>query len=190
MNKRVKNTLYIEGTADLDNGNLRKAFSQLLEKELKGKMPQIIMGDGINQTVDKFMLKPLLPNERRFLLIDSDNFLTEEGRQIKIKELNASKPSKKHPLDKENSFFMIQEAEAWILSQPDVLKKFGINISSLPKKNVMEIIKPSEELSRLYKKNHKEYHKVTDFSKLFPQLDTKELKTYFVDFSRLISTLQ
>ena len=54
-----KKVLYIEGTSDLDNGNLRKAFATLLEKELKGRIPQVIMGDGISQTVDKFMSKPL-----------------------------------------------------------------------------------------------------------------------------------
>lgn len=45
-------TLYIEGT-ETDNGNLRKAFSILLEKELSGNMPRIIMGDGLQQKSSK-----------------------------------------------------------------------------------------------------------------------------------------
>lgn len=111
QNKKV---LYIEGTSDLDNGSLRKAFAT----------------------------------------------------------------------------FMVQEAEAWILSQPDVLEAAKVSTSSLPKKNVMEITKPSETLARLYKNSKKEYHKVTEFVKVFPQLDSSKLKEYFDEYSRLIIALQ
>ena len=185
-----KKVLYIEGTSDLDNGSLRKAFATLLEKELSGNMPQVIMGDGISQTVDKFMSKPLLPNEHRFLLIDSDCILTDEGRDKIIASYNNGKPNKKKSLEKNNTFFMVQEAEAWILSQPDVLESLKISVSSLPKKNVMEITKPSEELARLYKKSKKEYHKVTEFVKVFPKLDSQKLKEYFNEYNRLICALQ
>ena len=188
--KQDKKVLYIEGTADLDNGSLRKAFSTLLEKELKGKMPQVIMGDGISQTVDKFMSKPLSPNERRFLLIDADQLLTEEVRESIMKSYNDGKPNRKKSMEKVNTFFMVQEAEAWILSQPDVLEAAKVSTSSLPKKNVMEIAKPSEELARLYKNSGKEYHKVTEFVKVFPKLDSQKLKEYFDEYNRLIIALQ
>ena len=187
--QKDKKVLYIEGTSDLDNGSLRKAFATLLEKELTGKMPQVIMGDGISQTVDKFMSKPLLPNERRFLLIDSDQFLTEEVREAIMKSYNDGKPNRIKSMEKKNTFFMVQEAESWILSQPDVLKTVKVSTSSLPKKNVMEITKPSEELARLYKNSKKQYHKVTEFVKVFPQLDSKKLKEYFDEYNRLIIAL-
>lgn len=192
MNKKTfdKRTLYIEGTSDLDNGSLRKAFSILIEKELKGKMPQIIMGDGVSQTVDKFMSKPLQENERRYLLIDSDQLLTEEVRDVIMKKYNDAKPNKRKNMEKENTFFMVQEAEAWILSQPDVLEKFRISTASLPKKNVTEITKPSLELARLYKNSNKEYHKVIEFVKVFPSLDSPKLKNYFEEYNRLIIALQ
>lgn len=185
-----KKVLYVEGTSDLDNGSLRKAFSDLLKKELTGKMPQIIMGDGISQTVDKFMSKPLLVNEHRFLLIDSDQLFTEDVRKSIMKKYNDAKPNKKESMEKGNTFFMVQEAEAWILSQPEILEKAQINTSSLPKKNVMEITKPSEELARLYKLSMKEYHKVIDFVKVFPGLDSKKLRDYFDEYDRLILALQ
>lgn len=185
-----KKVLYVEGTSDLDNGSLRKAFSDLLKKELTGKMPQIIMGDGISQTVDKFMSKPLLVNEHRFLLIDSDQLFTEYVRKSIMKKYNDAKPNKKESMEKGNTFFMVQEAEAWILSQPEILEKAQINTSSLPKKNVMEITKPSEELARLYKLSMKEYHKVIDFVKVFPGLDSKKLRDYFDEYDRLILALQ
>lgn len=185
-----KKVLYIEGTSDLDNGNLRKAFATLLEKELKGKMPQVIMGDGISQTVDKFMSKPLQTNERRYLLIDSDQFLTEDVREAIMKKYNDAKPNRKKSMEKENSFFMVQEAEAWILSQPEVLEDARISTESLPKKNVMEIQKPSLELARLYKNSQKEYHKVIEFVKVFPLLDSQKLRASFEEYNRLIITLQ
>lgn len=185
-----KKVLYVEGTSDLDNGSLRKAFSDLLKKELKGKMPQIIMGDGISQTIDKFMSKPLLANEHRYLLIDSDQTFTEDVRISIMKKFNDGKPNKKKSMEKENTFFMVQEAEAWILSQPEILEKAQIDTSSLPKRNVMEITKPSEELARLYKLSMKEYHKVIDFVKVFPGLDSKKLRDYFEEYNRLILALQ
>ncbi len=185
-----KKVLYVEGTSELDNGSLRKAFSSLLEKELKGRMPQVIMGDGISQTVDKFMSKPLSTNERRYLLIDSDQLLTEEVRNGIMTRYNDAKPNRKKTMEKNNTFFMVQEAEAWILSQPDVLEHAKISTDSLSKRNVMEIVKPSEELARLYKLNMKEYHKVIDFVKIFPKLDSNKLKEYFDEYNRLIITLQ
>ncbi len=84
---------------------------------------------------------------------------------------------------------MIQEAEAWILSQPKVLKKFKIKTGKLPKKNVMEIPNPSDLMSVLYKDSGKEYHKVRDFSRVIPELDTKALKEYFPEFNSLIDVL-
>ncbi len=54
----------------------------------------------------------------------------------------------------------------------------------------MEISKPSVELARLYKLSGKEYHKVSEFVKVFPLLDSQQLKVYFEEYSRLIAALQ
>ncbi len=188
--QQEKKTLFIEGTTNLDNGSLRKAFASLLAQELTGNMPQIIMGDGISQTVDKFMSKPLMPHEHRFLLIDADQMLTEKARETIIKSHNDRKPGCVKSLEKENTFFMVQEAEAWILSQPDVLESVKVSTSSLPERNVMEIDKPSRELAQLYKNSKKEYHKVTEFVKVFSLLDSKKLKNYFDEYNRLIIALR
>lgn len=190
MKTKIKKTLYIEGTSDLDNGNLRKAFSSLLEKELKRNMPQIIMGDGITQVIDKFMTKPLQPNEKRFLLVDADTLLTEDNRMTIMAGYNNKKPVCRQLLNKDNTFFMVQEAEAWILSQPDILEDADVSTASLPKRNVMEIAKPSGELARLYRKNNKKYHKVSEFVKVFPRLDSSRLRVYFAEYNRLIEALQ
>lgn len=180
--------LYIEGTSDTDNGSLRVAFAKLLEKELKGAMPRIVMGDGKNQTIDKFHSKPIINDEKRFLLVDSDIILAD--KDALLRDVNNNKPNRKIDCSSDNTFFMVQEAEAWILSQPDVLRKCSIDVSKLPKKNVMEITKPSEKLSDLYKKSNLVYHKVSEFSRVFTLLDTKKLMSYFKEFNGLISTLK
>ena len=100
-----KKVIYIEGTSETDNGSLRNAFSRLLEKELKGKMPQVIMGDGIEQTIDKFLTKPLAPNEHRFLLIDSDQPLVNDAKLTIVSRIQAREVNKKIEATIGNVFF-------------------------------------------------------------------------------------
>lgn len=179
--------IYIEGTQDLDNGDLRLAFAKLFEKELKGRMPRIVMGNGKGQTVDKFQSTPLSNGETRYLLVDSD--APVESKDDVCQHYNDQKPNRKQSCISINTYLMIQEAEAWILSQPDVLKRFKINVNKIPKRNVMEISDPSDLMATLYKDSGKEYHKVRDFSRIFPELDTKALKECFPEFNSLIETL-
>lgn len=181
------NVIYIEGTQDLDNGDLRKAFAKVLEKELKGKMPRIVMGNGKNQTIDKFHSTPLGKEESRFLLVDSDALV--DDKLAICAEFNELKPNRKVDCTEKNTYLMIQEAESWLLSQPDILKQHKVSIAKLPKRNVMEIPNPSDKLAELYKDSGMEYHKVRDFSRVFPDLDTVSLKAYFSEFKDLIAEL-
>lgn len=183
----MRKVIYIEGTQDLDNGDLRLAFAKLFEKELKGKMPRIVMGNGKSQTVDKFQSTPLQNGENRYLLVDSD--APVHGKDDICQHYNDLKPNLKQSCTSVNTYLMIQEAEAWILSQPDVLERFKIKLNKLPKKNVMDIPDPSDLMADMYKESGKKYHKVRDFSRVFPELDTKELKKYFPEFKSLIETL-
>ncbi len=59
---------------------------------------------------------------------------------------------------------MIQEAEAWLLSQPEVLVQAEIDMSKFNCSNVETIEDPSEKLADLYKKSGKTYNKVRNFA--------------------------
>ena len=103
--------LYIEGD---NNPDLRMAFSKLLEQELKDGMPRIVMGDGKSQTIHKFMTAPKEEDEERFLLVDSDAPM--ENKQMLLDDIKSTHVYKNvvFEVSEENTFFMIQEVEAWI----------------------------------------------------------------------------
>lgn len=186
----MKKVIYIEGTTDKDNGDLRKAFNLLLIKELGKSMPRIVMGDGKTQTIDKFQTRPLEQNESRFLLIDSDKPISD--KQAELDYFNAKRPDNQRKVDAttSNTFFMIQEAETWIMSQPNILHSRKVNTSFLPKGNMMKVDNPSDVLAEVYRKSGKEYHKVKEFVKLFPLLNTAILKQQFPEFQLLVDALK
>lgn len=65
-------TLYIEGTSETDNGNLRKPF-HFFWKELSGNMPRIMMGDGLKQKT----AKKLFPTEKKSYLCSCEMVISE-----------------------------------------------------------------------------------------------------------------
>ena len=174
--------LIIEGASDTRNGILRQGFYKLLEQKLKGTMPRIKMGDGKKQAIDKFLNygKDKIPN----LLIDLDN--EESKKDDDIKENNLANKS-------DFVYYMIQEMEAWFLSQPTILDKYyGAKLSKkIPKKPACEISNPSDFLNDLvYSQKKQKYHKVVHAVDLLQQLDATKLMDDFDDFKRLVITLK
>lgn len=171
--------LIIEGTADTKNGDLRKGFNKLLGKKLNSRMPRIIMGDGKSQAIDKFR-----NSDDSLLLCDLDG-----PENIRAKEIIA------HELETESNsvFFMIQEMEAWFISQPEILEKFyHLNLKGkIPQKPAIEFANPAEQLQKwthgVQKKG--EYHKVKHGATLLEMLDADRLMRDFVDFKTLINKL-
>ena len=170
--------MFIEGTSDIKNGNLREGFRKLLEQKVKGNMPRISMGEGKNQTIDKF-----LHTDHAKLLCDLDNPPEHIEDDLQKYEL----------LNSRNSvFYMIQEMEAWFLSQPDVLDKFYCEEVSrrIPKKQAEHIAEPDRELQNITQKSRKgKYHKVKHGAQLLQMLDAGRLYADFTDFKRLIDEL-
>ena len=144
--------LFIEGTPDDSNGNLRIGFNKLLSKKLSGRMPSIILGEGKNKCIDKF--KACLRSEPiAYLLIDLDK--SSEQRDEELDSLKIAD-------QQESVFFMIQEMEAWFLSQPNILHHYyGSDLSDKIKTNAASISNPCEKLMDIVKQTRKKnYHKV------------------------------
>lgn len=188
--------LYIEGTKDGTNGNLDIAFGLLLEKELLGKMPRIILGNGRGTTVDNCCCQTLQKGETRFLLVDADSSVSgtrEEYAASFAKKFNEQNPDRLFDFHDQNVFLMVQEVEAWLLSQPEVLDEFyGTDAFSkkMRGKKVQDINDPSDILSQWARNLNKNYHKVKHCCKLLPMLNTKKLSTDFDDFNKLLEVLK
>lgn len=175
--KRPKKVLlFIEGTSDDTNGDLRQGFENLLKKELAGKMPSIKLGDGMNRTITKFSNT----EGDKFLLIDLDD--VSEMKAERLKQYN---------LPESETFFMVQAMEAWFLSQPEMLNDFYKTDLKIPKRIASEIRKPDVVLENLTKNTKKgKYHKVNHAVELLSKLDIKKLKEDFSDVKNLIDVLQ
>lgn len=176
----VKNVVYlfIEDEKDTSNGDLREGFRKLLEQKVRGNMPRISMGQGKRQTIDKF-----LHTADAKLLCDLDN--TSEHIECDLLEYGLKN-------NRDQVFYMIQEMEAWILSQPDILDNFYHEEISrrIPKKQPMLISEPDKELQNITRNSRKgKYHKVRHGAQLLQLLDAGQLYAEFEDFKRLIDDL-
>ena len=171
--------LYIEGTKDDTNGNLREGFRILLEQKLKGKMPRLVMGNGKAETMSYFENEKLNAKYTdRMVMVDSDAPEKPETRILREKKSPAL-------------FLMIQEMEAWFLSQPAILDDcFGAPVSKkIPGGEVTDIADPSDKLYELTKVCKMPYHKVHHGVALLKKLKLSELENKFPDVKRLVSAL-
>lgn len=142
------------------------------------------------------------------LLIDLD-----APKEQRDERLNQYKP-----FDTTKVFFMIQEMEAWILSQVDKIDEFGkkeglirkrdheeINNNSLIKnKHPEQIKKPSEKLDTIFRqyfdvvkirrgferKIGKRYSKAKDGPKLIGLLELQILMQYFDEAKKLVDYIK
>lgn len=175
----VRSYLFIEGTTDTSNGNLRQGFNKLLVKKLAGKMPTISMGDGKKQTIDKFK-----NSSNSNMLCDLDAPKTKIADDLKENGISDYADS---------VFFMVQEMEAWFISQPEILDQFyNSKISTkLAKKHASLFEEPDKELQRITRDTaRKTYHKVNHGAQLLKLLDIDKLMEDFPEFKRLIDKLK
>jgi Domain of unknown function (DUF4276) len=182
MNKtKAKRYLFIEGTSNEENGKLSQGFHKLLRQKLAGKMPRIKMADSKEQAIRTFKKSQFSDN--KYLLVDLDAPEDEKEKDLKDKQLND---------EAERVFFMIQEMEAWFLSQPNILDEFYKSKLSdkIPRRQAKEIPDPSDVLRGLTKSTKKgAFHKVEHGTALLEMLDAGNLEFQFEDFADLINRL-
>ncbi len=139
------------------------------------------MGNGKNQVIKKFKNNRF--NSRGHLLIDLDFPESERERMLAKDDLGGFA---------EYVYYMIQEMEAWFLSQPAILDQYyKQNISSrIPERNPADIENPSMFLEDLTRNTIKgKYHKVKHGTALLELLDANELIDTFSDFKNLIAEM-
>jgi len=172
--------LFIEGTTNEENGKLAQGFHKLLLQKLHGNMPRIKMANGKSEAVRTF--KKFDISRGKYLLVDLD--APEEKRADDISKYELEE-------DAEWCFFMIQEMEAWFLSQPDMLDTyFRMNVSAKIRRPAKEIPHPDEFLQNITKNTPKGvYHKVEDGTALLEMLDADQLMRTFDDFAALVKKL-
>jgi len=203
----VKLILVIEGGTpthpnnkieETENRNiLREGFYRLFEREIPRKHLDIRMAG--SWTGAKAIFNKIYKDDKNAcLIVDSD--APDDKKEDKRKE------RKLEP--KEAIFFMVQEMEAWFLSQPDKIEEYYEDMSrhketpfaqeiKMPPK---EFNKPNTELVNIiveyfYKEGKDgnltpKYRKPKDGGRLLELLDLSKLKEDFEDVHRLINTLQ
>lgn len=182
--------------------SFHKLFSQIINPEFFNLI--IEMKGGFEQAIISFKGYSQL-DQKTSMLIDLDG--ASSSRQNKIVDLKIENLS-------ERVFFMIQEMEAWILSQPESIEKAYRNrynrqrgninleqeIRKLYRDHPEEILKPSVKLKvllgRYYvemkgnRKKNKKYGKLKDAPLLIENLDITKLIKTFDDVNSLISHIQ
>ncbi|OQY54634.1 MAG: hypothetical protein DRR08_20990 [Candidatus Parabeggiatoa sp. nov. 2] len=210
-------TIYIEGVQSenpavltVDNSAIfRENFHQLFSQKL-------------SSTEFNLRIKPFgtITQARKMLeLMDTQGINAVLLRDLDaIEEKRDERLNQYKPFDTAKVFFMIQEMEAWILSQVDKIEEFGkdeglirkrdneeISGNSLIKnKHPEQINKPSEKLDTIFRqyfdvvkirrgferKIGKRYSKAFDGPKLIGLLDLQTLMQYFDEAKRLIDYIK
>ena len=210
----VNITIFIEGgilpndkinVQTIDNSErLRESFYNIMSQLISPNKFNISIkqGSGNKQTI-KFFKSRIQKQKNSILLIDLDDKKNKKKQKLIDFELNDYNG---------NVFFMVQEMEAWIISQIDKVdlyyegkflrKKINTKLSddeNISLKHPEEIVKPSKILKiilgryfsyTMNKKRNKKYSKLKDGADLLSILDADELKKTFSDFNDLIIKIE
>ncbi len=186
----------------IDNSEkLRESFYSILSQVISPSDFNISIKQGSsNKQTVKFFKNKIRKAHNSLLLIDLDCSKQNKEKRILEFELND------YP---DNVFFMVQEMEAWIISQIDKIdtyyegkfirqKKELVLSEHVKIKNIHpeDINKPStvlkEILGQYFRTKHnkkKKYGKLKDGADLLSILDANNLQKTFIDFDELIKTI-
>lgn len=180
--KKVSKILFIEGTSGQSSGSLVQGFASLFSQVLPGAMPRIVMGDSKFTTIRKF--KNNQRSEFSFLLVDLDDGHASIPQKIKEYDLEAQE---------EYVYFMVQELEAWFISQPAIIDSFfgSGTANHLPSPSqASQITKPAKVLQQATRNSSKgRYHKVKHCIELLKRLDAVQLRVDFPQFNGLVDKI-
>ena len=181
-----KYVLFVEGSANTNNGDLRNGFGKLLAQANR-PMPQIIMANDTAGAVRRFQQEIVKADsifERVLLLVDLDGPEATRGAWLAQHNLLPHR---------EQVFFMVQKMEAWFLAQPAVLHDFYAPRlpHALPRTAPIQVPHPDRVLIRCTSGHAKKgtYHKTRDGARLLSLLSLPTLKNTFTDVARLVATL-
>ncbi|HHH49540.1 MAG TPA: DUF4276 family protein [Saprospiraceae bacterium] len=209
-------TIFIEGGVlahdnqtiqTLDNSeSLRESFYKLLTQKFSPKdfTLEIEIGGPNNQAII-FLQEAVAKNQDSFAIVDLDAPTNQRKKKISEFGINDENISKR-------IIFMVQEMEAWILSQPDKIescfqylkrRKSNIKLSDdaiLKNRHPESINKPSDKLHTLLgryfqiekkgKLKKKKYKKLKDGADLLELLDYHQLEQVFSDVNHLSESLK
>ena len=217
VNLRIDITIYIEGVQSDNNAVLtidnaaifREKFYQLFSQQLSSEKFNLIIQPFGSITKARKMLERIEKQQiNGVLLIDLDGPKQQIEQRLK----------RYKPFDTTKIFFMIQEMEAWILSQVDKIEEFGKNEGLIRKranediytnpliknKHPEEISKPNEKLDTILRQyfdvikirrgkeqqKSKRYSKTKDGPKLIGLLELQILMQHFDEAKRLVDYIQ
>jgi hypothetical protein len=173
---------------------LREAFYKLLSKMVNPEQFNLIIEIGAGELYAANSFKKYANVDKRTsMLVDLDGPRTTKEHKLKYLEIDDFS---------ETVFFMVQEMEAWILSQPDVIlkcyqdryirKKANVNFeqteSLLFQIHPEEIKKPADKLKVLLGRYYAEMKGNVEKKKKYGKLKDAPLLIENLDISRLIDT--
>lgn len=178
--------LFVEGSSNIANGDLRGGFGRLLEQARPRPMPKIIMCNDTAGAIRLFRLEVSKPNSafrRILLLVDLDGPDATRAAWLATNSLTPHEAQ---------VFFMVQKMEAWFLAQPEMLLSFYKPklAHTLPAALPAQVPHPDQALARCTKGTIKDtYHKTRHGARLLAELRLADLQTTFPDVARLVAAL-
>ena len=181
-------------SSDLNTNRLRESFNKLLNSGFESEQVQIQAKPAYSISNFKNLIKNI--DDNSLFLMDLD--ATKDKREQRLKDNQL--------IDIQVFvFFMVQRMEAWILSQPEIIKevfayfksKSGLeNDSLILNKHPEEILYPDKVLNTIFqryfvinkagKTKKLKYGKLKHSPDLIEKLDLQKLRNTFEDVERMI----
>jgi hypothetical protein len=211
--------IFIEGIATNDSSEVntidrsvefRRAFHKLLSQSIENERIELSIepATGWKAAAKTYIRHKQKGDKNYCLLIDLDGNIKHKSTRLKEELVGISQKLADFPNE---VFFMVQEMEAWVLSQPDIIETYadnkgyrrklliGVGAHHFLRAHPIEISKPSEKLKTIFREYFEEqverkgrikikaveYHKTKIAPDLIKILDFQKLTETFEDAKNL-----